>query len=335
MEAVVLGGGGLTGRCTVRDLAVGGRFDRIRVADLDQGLAAAAARATGSDRVIPERLDVRDTSALRQTLQGASVCVNAVQYTHHLAVMEGCLAEGVPYLDFGGLFHTTRRQLEWSKRFEDAGLLAIPGLGQVPGASNILAAAATADLDRVESLIFRDAWKDLTVGGPEVYFPWSPSTFLDEMELPAMVFEDGAYAAHPPMSDAEEFEFVPPVGRTRVYRTLHSEAATLPESLRSKGLRHCEWKEGGPGIDLHRTDRRPGASRRPPRAVLGAPQTSAPPRRARRDHHRRLGGPGRRGAGVQGRGPGAPPCDGPVPAEAGVGVHRHGVRRGGLRGHRR
>jgi saccharopine dehydrogenase-like NADP-dependent oxidoreductase len=271
MEAVVLGGGGLTGRCTVRDLAVGGRFDRIRVADLDQGLAAAAARATGSDRVIPERLDVRDTSALRQTLQGASVCVNAVQYTHHLAVMEGCLAEGVPYLDFGGLFHTTRRQLEWSKRFEDAGLLAIPGLGQVPGASNILAAAATADLDRVESLIFRDAWKDLTVGGPEVYFPWSPSTFLDEMELPAMVFEDGAYAAHPPMSDAEEFEFVPPVGRTRVYRTLHSEAATLPESLRSKGLRHCEWKEGGPGIDLLRQLSVLGLGSTEPIAVRGHP----------------------------------------------------------------
>ncbi|HTT25784.1 MAG TPA: saccharopine dehydrogenase C-terminal domain-containing protein [Thermoplasmata archaeon] len=252
MEAVVLGGGGLTGRCTVRDLAQGGRFDRIRVADLDGDLAAAAARATGSDRVTAEALDVREPARLRATLRGASVCVNAVQYVHHLPIMEGCLAEGVPYLDFGGLFHTTQRQLMLSKRFQDAGLLAIPGLGQVPGASNVLAAATTEDLDHVESLIFRDGWRDLTVGGPEIYFPWSPSTFLDEMELPAMVWEEGAYASHPPMSAAEEYDFPPPIGRTRVYRTLHSEAATLPHSLRGKGLRHCEWKEGGPGIDLLR-----------------------------------------------------------------------------------
>ena len=80
-----------------------------------------------------------------------------------------------------------------------------------------------------------------------------PSTFLDEMILPAQVFESGAYREYPPMSGAEEFEFGPPVGRTRVYRTLHSEPATLPESLRSKGLVHCEWKEGGPGIEVLRT----------------------------------------------------------------------------------
>jgi saccharopine dehydrogenase-like NADP-dependent oxidoreductase len=271
VEAVVLGGGGLTGRCTVRDLAQGGRFDRIRVADLDGRLAESAARATGSERVTFETLDVRDPARLRATLRGANVCVNAVQYAHHLPVMEGCLAEGVPYLDFGGLFHTTQRQLMLSKRFQEAGLLAIPGLGQVPGASNVLAADATEDLDQVESLIFRDAWRDLTVGGPEIYFPWSPSTFLDEMEQPAMVWEGGAYVAHPPMSSPEEYDFPAPIGRTRVYRTLHSEPATLPQSLRSKGLKHCEWKEGGPGIDLLRQLALLGLGSTDPVEVRGQP----------------------------------------------------------------
>src|SRR5271167_2767128 len=107
MDAVVLGGGGLTGRCTVRDLARSRTFDRIRVADLDESLARAAAQATGDPRVSAERLDVRDPAALRATLRGATVCVNAVQYGFNLTVMEGCLAEGVPYLDFGGLFHMT------------------------------------------------------------------------------------------------------------------------------------------------------------------------------------------------------------------------------------
>ncbi|HEY6238741.1 MAG TPA: saccharopine dehydrogenase C-terminal domain-containing protein [Thermoplasmata archaeon] len=252
MKAVVLGGGGLTGRCTVRDLARGGRFDRIVVGDLDVALAQAAAREAGG-AVETARVDVRDPASLAAVLSGADVCVNAVQYNFNLEVMAGCLAAGVPYLDFGGLFHMTRRQLEWDERFRAAGLVAIPGLGQVPGVSNVLAAQAAEGMDRVDSIVIRDGWRDFTENGPEILFTWSPSTFLDEMVLPAMVWEDGRYHEAPAMSGAEEYEFPSPVGKVRVYRTLHSEPATLPHSLASKGVRHVEWKEGGPGIDVLRT----------------------------------------------------------------------------------
>ena len=252
MRAVVVGGGGLTGQCSVRDLATGGKFDEVVAADLDVQLAERAARAAGP-KAVATRLDVRDHDALVHLLQGADVCVNAVQYGFNLAVMEAAFTARVPYLDFGGLFHMTRRQLALDARFRDAGLIAIPGLGQVPGISNVLAMEACEDLERVESLVIRDGWRDLTVNGPEISFTWSPSTFLDEMVMPAMVFENGAYHDYPAMSGAEEFDFLPPVGRTRLYRTLHSEPATLPESLRDKGIQHCEWKEGGPGIEVLRT----------------------------------------------------------------------------------
>ena len=86
-------------------------------------------------------------------------------------------------------------------------MIAIPGMGQVPGASNILARAATEDLEEVESLILRDGWRDLTHGGPELVFTWSPSTFLDEMVLPAQVRHAGRYEEHPAMSGGEEHEF--------------------------------------------------------------------------------------------------------------------------------
>lgn len=252
MRVVVVGGGGLTGQCSVRDLATSGTFDQVVAADLDLGLAERAARAAGP-RASATKLDVRDREALVQLLRGADVCVNAVQYGFNLAVMEATLAAGVPYLDFGGLFHMTRRQLALDERFRSAGLIAIPGLGQVPGISNVLAMEACQDLERVESLVIRDGWKDLTVNGPEISFTWSPSTFLDEMVMAAVVFEKGAYRDYPAMSGAEEYDFLPPVGRTRLYRTLHSEPATLPESLRDKGIQHCEWKEGGPGIEVLRT----------------------------------------------------------------------------------
>ncbi len=269
MRAVVLGGGGLTGRASVRALAHGSVFDSVVAADLSEELANAAAKAAGP-KASAQRIDVRDAAALSRLLSGAEVVVNAVQYGFNLVVMDAALAAGVPYLDFGGLFHTTRRQLERDRAFRDRGLLAIPGLGQVPGISNVLAFEAAQDLDTVDSIVLRDGWRDLTVGGPEISFTWSPSTFLDEMVLPAMVFEEGAYREYPPMSGAEEFDFAEPVGRTRVYRTLHSEPATLPESLRTRGLRHCEWKEGGPGIDVLRTMALLGLASDRPLEVQGA-----------------------------------------------------------------
>ena len=252
MRAVVLGGGGLTGRCTVRDLANGGVFDSVVVADLDRGLASAAAKAAGP-KAKAVTLDVRQRAAVVKLLKGADVLVNAVQYNFNLDVMRAALAARVPYLDFGGLFHMTRRQLELDGAFRKIDRVAIPGMGQVPGVSNVLVMEACQDLDRVESVLIRDGWRDLTEGAPEISFTWSPSTFLDEMILPAMVFDGGSYHEEPPMSGVEEFDFAPPVGKTRVYRTLHSEPATLPASLKSKGIGHCEWKEGGPGIEVLRT----------------------------------------------------------------------------------
>jgi saccharopine dehydrogenase-like NADP-dependent oxidoreductase len=236
----------------VRDLATGGVFDSVVAADLNADLANASAKAAGP-KATAVSIDVRKKAAVVKLLKGADVVVNAVQYNFNLDVMAAALEARVPYLDFGGLFHMTRRQLEMDETFRKAKLLAIPGLGQVPGISNVLAMQACDDLDTVESLMIRDGWRDLTVGAPEISFTWSPSTFLDEMVLKAQVFENGAYKEYPPMSGAEEFEFGPPVGKTRVYRTLHSEPATLPDSLRSKGIKHCEWKEGGPGIEVLRT----------------------------------------------------------------------------------
>jgi len=270
MKVVVLGGGGLTGRGAVRQLAAGVVFEEIVVADVDRRLADAAAGAAGS-HARPAPLDVRDRASTEALLRGAAAVVNATPYELNVEVMGAALDARVPYLDFGGLFHTTRRQLALDRSFREAGVLAIPGLGQVPGISNVLAMAAAERLEAVTSIVLRDGWRDLRVGDPRPSFTWSPTTFLDEMVRPAVVFEDGEYREQPPLSGAEEYDFAPPVGRTTVYRTLHSEPATLPESLKEKGLRHCEWKEGGPGIELLRDLGRLGLGSDRPVDVHGVP----------------------------------------------------------------
>ena len=176
MKAVVLGGGGLTGRCSVKDLATGGVFDSVVAADLDVSLARAAAKAAGP-RATATALDVRKKPSVVKVLRGADVVVNAVQYTFNLAVMEAALEARVPYLDFGGLFHMTRRQLAMDDEFRRAERVAIPGLGQVPGISNVLAMQACQDLDRVESIVIRDGWKDSRSAVPRSRSPGRRAPF--------------------------------------------------------------------------------------------------------------------------------------------------------------
>ena len=58
-----------------------------------------------------EHVDARDPSALARALEVSSVCVNCADYRLNLDVMRGCLAAGAHYVDLGGLFHVTMRQL--------------------------------------------------------------------------------------------------------------------------------------------------------------------------------------------------------------------------------
>ncbi len=80
-------------------------------------------------RVSFRRVDIRNHEELSRTLKGSDVVINAAQYYFNLDVMKACLQAKVPYIDFGGLFHMTRKQMELDDTFAREGVLAIIGMG--------------------------------------------------------------------------------------------------------------------------------------------------------------------------------------------------------------
>ncbi len=72
--------------------------------------------------------------------------VNSAHYPVNLAAMESCLEAGCHYLDLGGLYHVTAKQLELSQRFKQRERLAVLGAGSAPGKTNLMAAQATREL---------------------------------------------------------------------------------------------------------------------------------------------------------------------------------------------
>jgi len=160
---IIVLGAGLMGRLAVEDLLE--RSDaRLTVADLRVDAAQALA-ALAPARVSAAAVDASDPSSVAAVLRGAGAVVNCVQYTWNLAVMEGALAARVPYVDLGGLFHTTRRQLGLHRRFADAGVTAILGLGTAPGIPNLHAARAAAMLDQLHEIRIYDGIHPPAAGG--------------------------------------------------------------------------------------------------------------------------------------------------------------------------
>ena len=150
MKVVVLGGAGKMGSVAVQDLASDRRVDEVIIADRDLAQARTVAGIINSPKISIQSVDVTDHAALVNVLRGTDACLNATVYYFNLQVMEACLEAGVPYTDMGGLFHTTRQQLELSERFAEAGLSAVLGMGSAPGVPNVQARYAANRLDTIE-----------------------------------------------------------------------------------------------------------------------------------------------------------------------------------------
>ena len=244
----VVGGAGAMGRITVRDLVeTCAPSDEVLVADFDVAQAralAAGLAGEGRPRVRAVGIDVADRAGAVRALAGAFVVVNAVQYQLNLAVMEAALAVGAHYVDMGGLFHMTRKQLELDARFQAAGRTAILGMGAAPGIANVLARHGAERLDEVREIHIRVGGKDSTryEDVPALPVSYSLKTILEEFSQAPAIFTDGEFRFVQPMSGMKKHRFPAPVGVVSPMFTLHSEVATLPLSYREKGIREVSFK---------------------------------------------------------------------------------------------
>lgn len=240
MRIFVLGGAGKMGCISVQCLANDDRVDEVVIADINMEQAKIVADYIGSPKITIVNVDINDEAAFVKALEGADACLNATVYYTNLKVMEACLKAGVHYTDMGGLFHTTRKQLELHDRFSAAGISAVLGMGSAPGVPNIQARYAAERLDTIESIKIYDGIKPPPPD--DVTFTYAVPTIVDELTVEPMVFENGEFVAKPPLSDFEDYWFAPPLGLLPMHLSLHSEVATLPITFKDMGIQECFFK---------------------------------------------------------------------------------------------
>ena len=227
MRVAVLGAAGTIAPAIVRDLAASEEVDEMLLLDLDGERAAAVADRHGAGRAVARRADAR--AGLAADLDGVDVLVNSASYRINLDAMRSCLEARCHYLDLGGLYRMTGRQLELSDEFERAGLIAILGIGSSPGKTNLMAARAVRELQEPPTRIeVAAAGRDLDPPAG-ISFPYALETLLDEVKLPPVVLRADEPVEVEPLADGGEVDFGEPIGRAGTIQTLHSELRTFGE----------------------------------------------------------------------------------------------------------
>ena len=224
----------------VQYLARDQRVDEVAIADLDLDQAGVVADYIKSPKVKISQVDVNDHEGMVEVLKGSDACFNGTVYYTNLPVMEACLEAGVHYTDMGGLFFTTRKQLELSDRFAEAGLSAVLGMGSAPGVPNLQTRYIADRLDTIESIKIYDGIMPPPTDDPK--FTYAVPTIVDELIMEPMVYKDGDFKAMESLSEFEDYWFTQPIGLLPMHLSLHSEVATLPLTFKDKGVKECFFK---------------------------------------------------------------------------------------------
>lgn len=243
MKILVLGGYGEIGKIIVIDL-----FEtfigEIIVAGRNKKKAEQFANSFKNKKVKWIKADINQKEELTKILNNCDVVINTTQYNMNLKVMEAALNARVNYIDLGGLFHQTKKQLKLHKKFKTAGITAILGCGATPGITNIMAAYGTKFFDEINAIHVQFADKDYTKYDTPFVVPYSMHTIFDEFSMKPAVFFNKKIKFVEPITGLEKIIFPHPVHNAICFYTLHSEVATFPISFKTKGLKNCSFKGG-------------------------------------------------------------------------------------------
>jgi lysine 6-dehydrogenase len=239
MRFAVMGGYGNMGSAVVGDLFDSYPECEIIVAGRDGKKAKELADSFKSKRVKSAAADIGDKKSAFRVLKDCDVCINCVQYYFNVQIMEACVLAKTNYVDLGGMYHTTLKQLKLDREFKKIGKVAVVGCGSSPGITNVMAKHAASRSGKVDEMHVSFGDADFTKYNQPFVLPYSMQTLFDEFSMKPAVLRKGKIVFVNPGEGRKAIKFPDPVGELEGFYSLHSELATLPRSF---GLSECTFR---------------------------------------------------------------------------------------------
>jgi saccharopine dehydrogenase (NAD+, L-lysine forming) len=251
VRVAVVGAGGV-GSAAVRILARRGFATRVVVADHDLAKAGAAVAAVGDPRFEAVRVDASDQVALEELLVDVDAVLGATDPRFTMPIFTAALATRTTYLDMAMSLsrpHPDRphelpgvklgdEQFALADQFEQAGVLALVGIGVEPGLADVFARYAADELfSEIDEVGIRDG-ANLEVlgddGEPIVAPSFSIWTTIEECLNPPVIWEDGDWRTTAPFSEPEVFDFPEGIGPVECVNVEHEEVLLVPRWVDAK-----------------------------------------------------------------------------------------------------
>ena len=281
---LLLGAGGV-GEAIVMIARRRSFFAAMVVSDIDGDRAQAVAARAGDERFTAVRADAGDEQAIAELARAerADVVLNACDPRFNPPIFRAALAAGCTYLDMAMTLsepHPERphevpgvllgdAQFAEAARWEEAGQLALLGIGVEPGLSDVFARHAADELfDRIGEVGVRDG-ADLTVEGFAFAPTFSIWTTIEECLNPPLVWErDRGHFTTEPFSGAETFTFPAGIGPVECVNVEHEEVVLVPRWVDCERVTF-KYGLGEEFIDVLRTLHLLGLDRTDPVRVRG------------------------------------------------------------------
>ena len=235
MRILVVGTGGVG--AAVGAVAARRRFfERMVFADVAEDRARAV--AAQDDRFGAAALDAGDRAAIVELAHAERVdaILNAVDPRFNQPVFDAALEAGCTYLDLAMTLSNAATgeklgdyQFDRAPHWEDAGLLALVGIGVEPGLSDVFARHAADELfAEIDEVAVRDG-ADLVVDGYDFAPTFSIWTTIEECLNPPVVWERGrGWYTTEPFSEPEVFTFPEGIGPVECVNVEHEEVLLVP-----------------------------------------------------------------------------------------------------------
>jgi lysine 6-dehydrogenase len=232
---VVLGAG-RQGLALAYDLARNCEADRVVLADIDPDLTRQALARL--EKLLPGTscsfvgviCDASKPAEVAMTVHGANVVVSAVPYRYNVALTDGAIAAGASFCDLGGNTLVVQQQLTRHEQAVEAGVSVAPDCGLAPGLGNLLAAHGIDTMDDPRHVHIRCGGLPAEPVGPLGYkLVFNFEGLANEYSGHGEFLRDGRRVDVPVLTELEELDFPPPLGRCEAAVTSGG-TSTCPET---------------------------------------------------------------------------------------------------------
>ncbi len=234
-KVIVLGGCGAVGSIAVKTLAAQEMFSEVMIGDMNMTRAEELVSELGMEKVSAIKVDAMDPDSIKSAIKGKDIVLNCVGpfYKTVKIVLGAVIEAGINYIDICDDVDVTLEILEMDEEARKAGITALIGMGNSPGATNLFAKYAADNLlDETDSIdIFHahggEPFEGKGVIGHRFHcMSIDIPMFLDGEMTYVKYFEEDGIALR------EKFDF-PVLGKgIQLYPYPHPEQVTIPKYIK-------------------------------------------------------------------------------------------------------